>query len=149
MWLEAQNLPLDIPSAKLAPKRQGPFTIIKQISPVVYQLSLPRGWTIHDVFYTSLLSHYKHMEQYGDNFTKPHVEIINREAEFEVEDIISHRFHGQKRELQYLIKWKGYPTYDNSWELDESIHAPDLLRCYHAHHPLDQPQQIKRRWPPP
>ena len=44
-----------VPTAKLAPKQQGPFKIIKQILPVAYQLQLPRGWTIHDIFHMLLL----------------------------------------------------------------------------------------------
>jgi hypothetical protein len=40
VWLEAKNLTLQYVSAKLAPKRHGPFRITKLISPVAYQLDL-------------------------------------------------------------------------------------------------------------
>ena len=134
--------------AKLALKRQGPFKIIKQILPVAYQLQLPRGWTIHDIFHASLLHPYKETSQHGSNFTKPPAEIINGKEEFEVKDIINHWRYGPKKQLQYLIKWKGYPSCDNSWEPAESIHAPDLLRKYHARHPINDTSRRDKRRPP-
>ena len=45
VWLEAKHLALLYASAKLAPKHYGPFKIMKEISPVAYQLELPRAWT--------------------------------------------------------------------------------------------------------
>jgi hypothetical protein len=50
VWLEAKNLALPYQTPKLAPKRHGPFTITKQVSPVAYRLELPPTWTIHDFF---------------------------------------------------------------------------------------------------
>ena len=38
VWLEGSNLALPYQTRKLAPKRHGPFTITKQISPVTYKL---------------------------------------------------------------------------------------------------------------
>ena len=58
VWLEASNLKLPYHTPKLAPRRQGPFHIIKVISPVAYQLALPLSWGIHDVFHASLLLPY-------------------------------------------------------------------------------------------
>jgi hypothetical protein len=61
VWLEGKNLKLPYQLMKLAPKRYGPFKIIKEVSPVAYQLSLPVMWGIHDMFYASLLSPYHEM----------------------------------------------------------------------------------------
>jgi hypothetical protein len=41
VWLEAKNLALPYPTAKLAPRRHGPFPITKRVSAVAYQLALP------------------------------------------------------------------------------------------------------------
>src|SRR5216684_4855078 len=38
--------------------------------------------------------------------------------------------------LQYFVKWKGYPKSDSTWEPAQNIHAPDLLKKYHQHYPL-------------
>jgi hypothetical protein len=56
VWLEGRNLHLDQPSAKLAPKRHGPFTIKQVLSPITYQLTLPHRWKIHDVFHVDLVT---------------------------------------------------------------------------------------------
>jgi Chromo (CHRromatin Organisation MOdifier) domain len=48
-----------------------------------------------------------------------------------VEQIHSHRTWGQHKTLQYLIKWKGYPKSDNTWENANQVHAPTLIKLYH------------------
>ena len=42
--------------------------------------------------------------------------MVDREEEFKVEAVMGHHFFGKGRKLQYLIKWKGYPVTDNTWE---------------------------------
>jgi len=69
VWLEGKNLRLPYQATKLAPKRYGPFKIIKEISPVVYQLALPLTWKIHDIFHALLLSPYRETTTYGPNFS--------------------------------------------------------------------------------
>jgi hypothetical protein len=41
VWLKGKNLKLPYQATKLMPKRYGPFKIIKEVSPVAYQLELP------------------------------------------------------------------------------------------------------------
>jgi hypothetical protein len=105
VWLEGKNLRLPYQSTKLVPKRYGPFKIIKEVSPVVYQLSLTMMWGIHDVFHASLLSPYHEMTQHGLNFSRPPPDLIKGEAEYEVEAIRNHRHFRHSCALQYLIKW--------------------------------------------
>ena len=136
VWLEAKNLTLPYASIKLAPRRHGPFSIMRQVSPVAYQLALPPSWTIHNVFHASLLSPYHHTPQHRQNFPHPPPEIVDGEAEFEVECIKNHRYHGRQCKLQYLIGWKGYPSADNTWEDADQTFAPELIALYHRHHPL-------------
>jgi hypothetical protein len=85
VWLEGRNLRLPYQSTKLAPKRYGPFKIIKEVSPVAYQLSLLLTWGIHDVFHSSLLSPYHEMTQHGLNFSWPPLKLIEGKEEYEVE----------------------------------------------------------------
>jgi Chromo (CHRromatin Organisation MOdifier) domain len=47
-----------------------------------------------------------------------------------VEQIHSHRTWGWCKTLQYLIKWKGYPESDNTWENADQIHVPALIKLY-------------------
>jgi len=137
VWLEASNLKLPYHTPKLAPRRQGPFRISKVISPVAYQLTLPPSWGIHDIFHASLLLPYWETVTHGPNFTCPPPDLIEDKEEYEVEAIVNHQRHGRWRQLQYLIKWKGYPSSDNTWEAVEDVHAEDLVKGYHRHHPLE------------
>jgi hypothetical protein len=105
VWLEGKNLKLPYQLTKLAPRQYGPFKIIKEVSPVAYQLNLPAVWGIHDVFHTSLLLPYHEMTQHGLNFTWPLPDLIEGEAEYKVEAIRNHRNFGHSHALQYLIKW--------------------------------------------
>ena len=54
-----------------------------------------------------------------------------------MEAIVNHRQYGRQHRLQYLIKWKGYPSSDNTWEPEENVHAEDLVKEYHRRHPLN------------
>ena len=135
-------LPYQMP--KLAPKRHGPFTIIKRVSPVAYQLQLPTAWTIHDIFHMSLLTPYRETIEHGTNYTRPPPDLIEDAEEYEVETIVNHRHFGHKRQLQYLIKWKGYPDADNMWESADHVHAPTLIQTYYQKNPLSPFEQDKR-----
>src|SRR6267142_1635512 len=115
----------------------GPFRINKVVSPVAYQLALPAAWRIHDVFHASLLSPYHETQAHGPNFSQPPPDLIDGEEEYVVVWIAGQRYHGKSRSLQYLIKWKGYPKADNTWEPADQIHAPDLLKTYHRCNPLE------------
>jgi len=80
---------------------------------VAYQLALPLSWGIHNVFHASLLLPYKETTAHGPNFTRPPPDLIEGEEEYEVEAIINHRHHRRRHQLQYLIKWRDYPSSDN------------------------------------
>jgi hypothetical protein len=82
VWLKGKNLRLPYQSTNLAPKRYGPFTIIKEVSPMAYQLCLPITWGIHDMFHASLLSPYGETTQHRPNFSWPPPDLIEGEAEY-------------------------------------------------------------------
>ena len=131
VWLEATNLKFTHQKSKLLPKQYGPFKIIKEVSLVVFQLALPPSWNIHDVFHTSLLTPYHKTTTHGPNFSQPPPDLIDGEEEYEVERIIGHYLYGRNRASQYLVKWKGYPDSDNTWEPAHQVHAPDLVKEFH------------------
>ena len=135
VWLEGKNLKLKYPSTKLRPKRFGPFKILKKIGPVTYELDLPKSWKgqIHPVFHQSLLTEVTETEEKGALYTRPPADLAD---EYEVEDIVAMKKDNRlKNPIRYLIKWKGHPDSENTWEPEENLeHAGELL------------QKFKKRW---
>ncbi len=128
VWLEGHHLRTNQPTAKLAPKRHGPFPIIQVMSPVNYQLKLPTQWGIHDVFHIDLLTPYRETDIHGSNYSRPAPDLIDNKEEYKVEKILDTRQFGKGRKRQYLIKWKGYPDSDNEWVDHKDVHAPEAIR---------------------
>ena len=106
VWLEGKNLPISHRMIKLSPKRYGPFTITKLISPVTSQLDLPISWNIHPVFHNSLLTPYIETNAHSPNFTRPPPDLINGEAEYEVEAIRSHCYFGKNKDSNISLSGK-------------------------------------------
>ena len=84
---------------------------------------------IHLVFHNSLLKPYIETSAHGPNFTWPPPEIIGgEEGHYEIEKILQAHPTRNKRSMQYLVKWKGYPDSENSWlPARELTHAQELV----------------------
>ena len=55
--------------------------------------------------------------------------VIDREEEWEVEEILNSRWH--RRRFQFLVKWKGFSREHNSWEVASNVKALDLVAEYY------------------
>jgi hypothetical protein len=53
---------------------------------------------------------------------------MDGQQEYEVEEIIDDRSHRHKQ--QYLVRWLGYPTSENSWVNAKDLHSSKLLAKY-------------------
>src|SRR6266478_2530328 len=126
VWLEATHLKTTHPTAKLSPRRYGPFKKTKKLSQVVYQLSIPQQWKIHNIFHTALLTPYKEMEEHRPNYHEPPPDVIEGEPEWEVEQIVGARCFRCSRHLQYRVRWTGYSNAHDTWETVDDVHAPQL-----------------------
>jgi hypothetical protein len=135
VWLEGRNLHLDQPSAKLAPKRHGPFIVKQVLSPITYQLTLPHQWKIHDVFHVDLLTPYVKTDFHGPNYMRPPPDLIDGEEEYEVESILKSRHYGRGCKVQYLVKCKGYAKSDNEWVNWDDMHADEALEEFNRRQP--------------
>jgi hypothetical protein len=132
VWLEGKNLRLSQPTAKFAPRRHGPFKVIKVLSPVSYQLALPTQWSIHPVFHIDLLTPYRETITHGPNYQCPVPDLVEGEEEYSVEKILDSRKFGRRQRLQYLVKWEGYPDSDNMWVDKDDMFADDKVREFKA-----------------
>ena len=107
VWLDARNLRLKT-TRKLTPRRLGPFEVTEEISPVVFKLKLPETWRVHNVFHASLLTPQVVTPEYGVPTDPPLPKLVDGESEFKVENILQHKFIGRKKEIRYLVHWRGY-----------------------------------------
>ena len=94
--LESTNLKLPYPYRKLAPKREGPFTIAEVLGPVTYKLNLPKKWRIHPVFHVALLTAYQTTKEHSPDLPRPSPELVENKEEYEVEAILNHWTAGCK-----------------------------------------------------
>ena len=115
--LNSRNLPLQIGIRKLTDRYIGPFKIEKKISKVAYQLKLPSTYKIHPVFHVSQLEPRRISERFPrkEETPPPPVEPIEQGDSdiWEVEKILGERKRYRRKE--YLVKWMGYGTEENSW----------------------------------
>jgi hypothetical protein len=135
VWLDGKNLWINQPTAKLAPRRHVPFKIIQVMSAVNYRLELPMQWSIHPVFHIDLLTPYQETIMHSPNFTRPTPELIDGEEEYSVEKILDSWQFGRRQQLQYLVKWEGYPDADNMWVDKGDVFAEDKIQEFKSSNP--------------
>jgi len=140
VWLEGKNLHLGYLNRKLAPKREGPFTITEVLGPVTYRLKLPIGWKIHPVFHAGLLTPYRQNEEHGPNYIPEPPELVDSEEEYEVEAIIGHD-QGLATRRKYRVRWKGCPPVDDEWMTESQLsNSSEILKAYKWANRLDSPR---------
>ena len=112
-------------SSKLRPKYIGPYPIKKVLSDLVVELDLPSSLEIHPRVHVDKI---KLCNKSHDRYHFPNRQQINRQLaplgkrkskEFEVEDIINERKIGNS--IQYLVRWKGWPIEDSTWESAKTL----------------------------
>jgi len=130
VWLENKNIHLNQPSNKFDNKRYGPFRISKDIGLEAFQLELPEGWMIYNVFNEDLLTQCVELKFKGQHEKPaPLPTIINEEEEYEVEEVRKYRKRG--RGTQYLVHWKGYRDEHDQWIAETGLpHAKETIEDY-------------------
>ena len=135
VWLHASNISTSRPSKKLDWKRLGPYRILKRIGLQAYKLALPPTMRhLHDVFHVSLLDSVKATTLSPRMPPAPPAAYVKDDHEyFEIEDILDSKRIG--RRLHYLIKWKGFPDSENSWEPLTNIPSRGVVKEFHRRNP--------------
>jgi hypothetical protein len=112
-------------AAKLTARFVGPFKVARIINDNAYELELPPQLRIHPVQNVSKLRRYVHSPaRFAGRPVpdpRPPPDYIDNagDAVWEVEKILAKRKVG--RTMQYLVKWKGYPNEDCSWEPPQNL----------------------------
>ena len=64
----------------------------------------------------------------------PEPVLIDGHEEYEVEKILDSRHY--RKQLQYLVRWKGYGPKDDSWQPVKNLSgAKELITEFHQAHP--------------
>jgi RNase H-like domain found in reverse transcriptase/Reverse transcriptase (RNA-dependent DNA polymerase)/Integrase zinc binding domain/Chromo (CHRromatin Organisation MOdifier) domain/gag-polyprotein putative aspartyl protease len=142
VMLSTQNLRNLDKSPKLLARFIGPYKIVRVISPVAYELQIPREMKIHPTFHISKLKPYHRNDDNlfpnREQVVRPPPDIIDDHEEWEVERIMSkrQRRYGRGRpRTEYLVKWKGYPDWESSWlPLSHLDNAQELIQEYEDNH---------------
>ena len=134
VWLLRRNIATTRPCPKLDYKKLGPFRIIEKIGSMVVRLELPSHFRIHNVFHVSLLEP-RHISEIPGRHPSPPPPIqLSTGEEYEVDQILDSRLF--RRQLQYLVLWKGYPISEATWEPTHHLkHGPDIVRAFHERYP--------------
>jgi hypothetical protein len=143
IWLSTENIRTLRPSKKLDHRRLGPFHILAKIGSHAYRLELPYNLRhIHNVFHVRLLElHHPDPFPARNQPPPPPIEIDN-DNEYEVETILDSRTY--RRQVQYLVKWKGYGPEEHTWEPYKHLHnARRLVVQFHKQHPT-KPSAIRQ-----
>jgi len=134
VMINRRNIKTTRPTVKFDDKLIGPFKIVHAVGSHAYRLDLGTR-AIHPTFHVDLLHPYKPPSAIParPTHTKPPAEIVHTNA-FLVERILSSRI--QRKRLQYLVRWAGYSSEDDSWVPHTEFHNDDsLVLDFHAAHP--------------
>ena len=116
---------------KLARLYDGPFKVKACIGDNAYELELPASVKLHPVFNVSQLRPYRDPSaRFPGRVIDPQPPtVVDGEEEWEVEEVLGHRDRRRRRE--YLVKWVGYPSLNNTWEpLSNLGNAMDVVERY-------------------
>jgi hypothetical protein len=98
----------------------GPFRIKRVVNTNAFELELPLQLQIHPVLNISRLKAYhdgraSFPQRAPPDDSRPPPETVAADGEqYEVESILAQRGKGAR--LEYLVKWKGWPTWEATWE---------------------------------
>ena len=148
VWLSTENLRAKgIGAAKLMQRYMGPYVVKRAVSTTAYELKLPASMCIHPVFHVHLLKPFIDGQQVLPERVPTHARpdpVVHEdggEPEWLVERILDKRLF-RNRQVQYLVKWKGYPMEEASWEPEAHVgRSQELLREFEERRQQQQQQQ--------
>src|SRR5262245_24395962 len=140
VYLDASDIKTTRPSQKLAHRNLGPYKIEAKVGHS-YRLQLPQSLQrLWPVFPVTKLTPAPPDPIPGDRRgAQPHPILVDGQEEYEVERILDSRM--RYRRLEYLVKWRGYDTGQNTWVPHSEVFAPAEIRDFHRRNP-NAPRRI-------
>ena len=118
-------------SQKLTARFVGPFTVKGVVNANAYELELPSSMRIHPVQNVSKLRRFIEspaaFRTRPQPLARPAAAFVDAagSAQWDVERILARRQRGQQ--VEYLVRWLGYPLEDSSWLGTRSLHCADKI----------------------
>jgi len=106
---------------KLKPRFYGPYRLIRSIGQVAYELELPQGSKIHNVFHVSCLKRALGQQVTVTNELPPtddegHL-VLQPEAIIDTRE----RQLRSRTVREFLVRWKNLPDEDATWESEKIL----------------------------
>eukprot|EP00253_Pinus_taeda_P029185 PITA_29185 len=111
---------------KLKPRFYGPYKVTRRIGQVAYELELPQGSKIHNIFHVSCLKkalgqqvtvidELPPMDDEGHLVLQPEAIIDTRERQLRSRTV-----------REFLVRWKNLPDEDATWESEKILQHPSV-----------------------
>jgi hypothetical protein len=111
---------------KLKPRFYGPYRITRRVGEVAYELELPEGSKIHNVFHVSCLKKVVGQQVTTSSELPP----LDEEGQLILipEEILQVRERKLRNRVirEYLVRWKELPVEDATWEGEHVLQHPGL-----------------------
>jgi transposase InsO family protein len=117
----AQVMIKDLLRSKAEPRWVGPYRVLSKVGTASYRLQEPTGEEFQRLV---------PVDQIKVVSAEPQDEVV--EPTFFVERIVNHRVNPETRATEYFVKWKHYPTSQNTWEPLTSFDDNEMIRRYWA-----------------
>jgi hypothetical protein len=112
---------------KLKPRFYGPYRIMRRVGEVAYELELPKERKIHNVFHVSCLK--KELGQFTN--TSEELPPLDEKGQLELvpEEVLEFRERKLRSRVirECLIRWRGLPLEDATWESEQVLQHPGLV----------------------
>ena len=145
VWLSTDNLRmLNRASKKLTEKWIGPYEVT-QVTPNAIELKLPKTLRIHPVVNVSRVKPYLGPLP-GQPVSRPGLIQVSKECdeEYKVDYIVASRIY--RRQLQYLVHWKGYEEHESTWKPASNVKTtPLVVERFYQENP-SAPRKLRMSW---
>jgi hypothetical protein len=112
---------------KLKPRFYGPYRVIGKVGKVAYDLELSEGSKIHNVLHVSCLK--KEVRQHVS--ISEELPPLDEEGQLELvsEEVLEQRERRLSSRVirECLVKWRGLPVEDATWEGEHILQHPGLM----------------------